>query len=525
MDRRLEPHDSNQLELKLAYFMDPEKLSQSYQVEAYMFVPRTLGLTAESYPAERFFEDMAAFVRLKTPGVALSALARDDQATAWFEVVEEGLKRLLSGELGGGERVSRGMKVLGCIYRAALRDEVLRVLNRLQAPLSGEPETRAVDLESRWQVADAFLMDLQSAVGRLRKLGADCEQALVPDDVGEVWSHVDEYVAVVAEDVCTKIVEVLDAVSQAEDTSLMELRERFASEAVSAYHHRRVRDYPSRVQPDEENEGFTHRRRILKRVVSSVLYLNMRKETPSRLGSDVIGMFAAAAAMLFAVMATIWAQREWQFDSTPFVVAAVISYMIKDRIKEWFKVYFGKRLGKKRPGFVRKVRDVQGRVVGRCAENYDVLNPSDLEPELMRLRHLDHPGDVAASGRPEAVLRYMKEVTLDYGKVSEVLSGVSGLNDIIRFNLGRLRRRMDAPYETYRLVNPTSKELTSVRCARVYHVNFILRILSGDKLEVERVRVVVDQRGIKRIEHLTTGSRVDAITEPVADMVELDDLE
>ena len=40
-----------------------------------------------------------------------------------------------------------------------------------------------------------------------------------------------------------------------------------------------------------------------------------------------------------------------------------------------------------------------------------------------------------------------------------------------------------------------------------------------------RVRVVVDQRGIKRIEHLTTSARVDAISEPVADMVELDDLD
>ena len=176
-----------------------------------------------------------------------------------------------------------------------------------------------------------------------------------------------------------------------------------------------------------------------------------------------------------------------------------------------------------------KVRDERGRIVGRCSESFDLLGSEDVPPELFQLRHLDHPSEAAAQGRPETVLQYVKEVELDAEKLSETLEGVSGLNDIVRFNLGRLRRRMDAPYETYRLVHPTNHELVSVRCARVYHVNLILRIVSGASSEVstelERVRVVVDQRGIKRIEHLTTGARVgaiDTVSEPLADLSEMD---
>jgi hypothetical protein len=76
------------------------------------------------------------------------------------------------------------------------------------------------------------------------------------------------------------------------------------------------------------------------------------------------------------------------------------------------------------------------------------------------------------------------------------------LTDILRFNVRRLRARMDAPYEDRQVVEPATRELMTVRCASIHHVNLLLRLVAEGETRFERFRVVLDQRGIKRIEHL-----------------------
>ena len=80
-----------------------------------------------------------------------------------------------------------------------------------------------------------------------------------------------------------------------------------------------------------------------------------------------------------------------------------------------------------------------------------------------------------------------------------------GVNDIIRFNFDRLRSRMDDPEELYRYIHPRTREVTETMCARVYHVNLVLRMTTGgggdpSNVHLDRVRVVLDRRGIQRVE-------------------------
>ena len=69
-----------------------------------------------------------------------------------------------------------------------------------------------------------------------------------------------------------------------------------------------------------------------------------------------------------------------------------------------------------------------------------------------------------------------------------------------------------APAEIYTLVHPTTQSLVEVACGRVYHLNVVLRTTSGtgsaSRVELERVRVVLDQSGIKRVERVYPGEAV-----------------
>lgn len=530
VDRRLEPHDSNQLELKLAYGIEPGRRTQRYRVETYIFVPTTLGLTSKSYPSERFYEDTAGFIRLKTPTVALASLADDTQAQTSFEPITELLKSLLSGDQKDTAGAIRRLKLLGCIYRRAFRDEMLDVLERFDrlAP-AGSAAAYAGDAELAEELI-TFRDQVEASKRRLSALGRHCESAAMHLEVREIWRRVDEYVSIVAEDVATKLVEATDERLGPGETGgpLKSARELLADLAVASYQHRRARGYPSFVNEDAENEVLTHRRRVLKRTVASSLYLDLLHERPGRYLQDVIGMVAAAAAMLFAVYVTIEAQEAWPDFGGPFIAVAVVSYMIKDRIKEWGKRYLAKPLRRFLPDHVVKVVDSEGREVGECRETFALVGHSELDADIIRLRHIDHPTASAEAGRPETVFHYAKDVVLSSSGLSAQLPGIEALSDIIRFNLGRLRRRMDNPYEDYRLVHPERRELMSVPCARVYHVNIVLKVTSGRgqsaTVETERARVIVDQRGIKRIETvaLSGTSTPSRRHDPTVDMSEME---
>ncbi len=517
LDRRLEPHDANQLELKLAYLLRPGQ-RQSYRVETFMFIPRSLGLDGYTYGAERFYEDTSVFVRLKTPRVPIGILARAGQSDEWFGPIRDALKTPVPLRPRQATRLASRLKLLGCIYRSSLRDVLIRVGDQFaQLPPIDTGLAGVRERELAGSIVE-LVAEVRRALDRLRELGHGAERDDVPAQVRETWFAVDEYTALVAEDVSTALVELVDerVGAWSDDASpLTSVRDVVAEMAVGHYHYRRARAYPSYVLEDDENEAFPYRRRILKRIVSSALYLDIRHEEAGRITRDLIGMVAAAAAMLFAVLVGIWAQLAYGVFSMPFIVAAVISYMIKDRIKEWGKRYLGRRFARWVPDHVIQILDAEGRrVIGRCAEACRVVDPHRLDPEIQRLRHIDHPSTVAEDGRPEVVVHYSKEITLESEALGEHLDGLEGLNDIIRFNVSRLRERMDAPYETYRLVHPETWELVSVPCARVYHVNFVLRLTSGRgrdrQVETERVRLIVDQRGIKRVELVDATSQATA---------------
>jgi len=522
IDPRLEAHDANQLELKLSYLVEPGVKRQHYLVETHMFVPRTLGVTGQSYGIAAFFEDTQTFVRLKTPTVALEALAKAGHGERWFSPVRAELDRLLGGDTslrrGAMDGLVRSLKLLASIYRSAVRDEG-RMLQQKFIALEVDVEGAAMREQEIARHLTTFIEHLESALARFRSVGNRCEHAIVPQVVRETWSAVDEYVAVYIEDTTTGLVGACDErLRRAEDSPLAPIRERLADIAIAAYKYRRSHGYPSYAVPGASNEDLPRRVRILKRIVSSVLYLDLRKEEGGVLQKDIIAGVAAAIAMLFAALVSLWAQSSLGTWSGTFIAVLVASYIIKDRLKDWGKRYLGRRFSRWVPDYVTAIQSPDGDdVIGQCREAVRVVDVDRIDPAILELRHMDHPSEVASHGRPEVVVRYVKEVVLDSEGLQQALEGVEGLNDIIRFNFARFRQRMDEPVEVRKIVHPTNRSVVAVTCARVYHVNVILKITRGEGRKdasswMERVRVVLDQGGLKRVESVgqATGSRVTA---------------
>ncbi|MEE2827573.1 MAG: hypothetical protein VX498_00175 [Myxococcota bacterium] len=494
LEFRLDRHDRTQLELKLGYGLRPEKGKQSYRVETYIFVPRVLALTQLNYDSSRFYADTATFIRMTTPKVPLSSLSKKTAVKPWAADLKEAIDRFADGRSGDVTSAEQGLKLLACVFKGAVRDARLSTRQSLEVALAAE------DTESAAGILSAFADDVRSALRRLHKIGERSEQDGVPAQLVEAWRAVDEYSSLLAEEALTDLVVQVEA---AGDTAgLKGALDEVRDLAIAQYRHRRGREFGSYAVVDDRNEYLPHRWRVLKRYVSSSLYLKVARESTGVLASDIIGMFAAGAAMLFATMALLVIQARWATSlSMAFVGTMVVAYIIKDRIKELGKRHLGRRLSRGLADHVVIIRGETGRKIGTAKERFDVHDVEKLPPEVQALRYSDLESHEAIEGRPETVLAYSKDIRLSSKKLQRQFAGATGLTDVVRLNMQPLMARMDDAWEVYRYVHPQTREIYETRCARVYHINVLLRLESqGEEATLVRVRVVMDKKGIRRVE-------------------------
>jgi hypothetical protein len=115
----------------------------------------------------------------------------------------------------------------------------------------------------------------------------------------------------------------------------------------------------------------------------------------------------------------------------------------------------------------------------------------------MDLRHRDHITEIENTWRAEKVFHYVKEIALFSGKLDR-RSRKTALTDIARFHLRSFLLKMDEPRAELFVLRGDRSE--AVPAARVYHVNLVIKFTDADRVRYERVRLVLDQDGIKRLE-------------------------
>jgi hypothetical protein len=136
------------------------------------------------------------------------------------------------------------------------------------------------------------------------------------------------------------------------------------------------------------------------------------------------------------------------------------------------------------------------------------VQEKDVPKPVLQARNKDLFADLANAGYGESIICYTKDVVLyadAFEKVSVDMPTMTGLNDITRYDVRRFLKKMAEPVQERLYL--TNDELTTITSHKVYHLNLISRYrVLEPKAEKEkshtRVRVVLNQKGIKRIEQM-----------------------
>lgn len=505
LDSRIKLHDRHRFEIKLDIDLDASPKS-SYEVETYFFIPRSLNIGPHNYGKERFYNSTQRYIRWRTPKISLGKLCDPALSTSPLNRIRTDLGRVLAGagdqELA--DKICDELRLLGCIIRGEIRDYV-RIFAEGLATYGG-----AVPAAQRrlfvGEGLDNFLGDLKSLEAALASLKAEISDPAVPQKVRETMAFFDEYVSLTLEEYLTSLVEALRSGPGA--GGRFEGVEKGVLAIVTAQsRYRQAMKYPSVLVPGSSNETIIYRRGVLKKFMSGVLYLRAEFSEWESLTQVFFGL-AAGGAMLFAVLVTLFFQRRYAMDSLPFVLAVVISYIFKDRIKDWLKLLFSKSLTRWISDRKIDILDSSGGArIGLLKEGSTFIPGRDVPPDISRLRRIDNITSVDEAGKPERVFKYKKEIVLYPEVIMKRHQRRRDLNDIMRFNIRDVVEQADDSSVDYPYVDPASGELRSAACARVYHMNLVLKYTYVSRegrvnMNYERIRIVLNKDGIVRLEEV-----------------------
>ena len=468
-------HDRTHLEINLEH----PTIADGRTWEAWIFLPESFRLGPDTYSAQRIGADIQSRVRLSAPELLLSDVSGAVGNAA--AVVSSSDADVANDEL----------KVFACSVREAVARATLDV--------------RMADSTEAMTAGAGVLVDtVESAITSIRETVLPAAERAGPS-VAETAGWVDEHLSEVIETAMVKLVKDLSRRKSAAPVVA-----RLTQVAVNEARHRAsFTDEPS-VSSDSstfELEQVERRRHALKRLTSSVLWLELEAGDARSRAEHTLHSVAAGIAMTFAVAAALWYGTP--NDATDLWVwggLAVLAYMGKDRLKALLQDAFTGYIDKRYPNRKWTIRHgASGLEIATGEEKYRFFGPDELPPDVARFRRDLQRDSLGETLELDSILHHRKRIVVDADAVRTVDQRVESLTEILRIDVARWLTHTDDPSRSVTMADPESGELFKSSLPRAYDVTILHRLSpTGVDTTWSAARVVLSRKGIRRVDQLDT---------------------
>lgn len=271
----------------------------------------------------------------------------------------------------------------------------------------------------------------------------------------------------------------------------------------------------SAEESDIERERRLVRMSHLKKFFQSNTFIDVnRRESAKKITESTATIGTAAAALIAAMLETYSRSNisNMAFNGVVVISLGVIFYTLRDRLKDWAKVRFQEKALKMFPDY-EQVLVAGDKKVGVAKEWFHLMTSKELPDEVRDLRKSASASEME-SRLPEDIFHCRKVQEVNVNNVDKAKTQLfnQALHENTRINFERYLKHMDDPFKEIVDLDATGR-FRKLRSHRVYHfylcVKTVTKPLSknaaaqGPRREQTLVyRVVIDKRGIARIENL-----------------------
>lgn len=485
IDIQVRIHDRFSVEFKIGYLVKKDRPHTDFMLNAWMFLPDKLDINAATYTKKQFYRDVKSDIRLITPIYSLEELANEEAlpfqflAVAFNELADEPTAENL-------QEAEYQVKMFCTIARSAVRRATERVW-------------LYTDTGERAEAIRRYEEQVRRIVGQYRELRdllpeeGKGEEARLSHGFGEEFlSNQIEY----------HTFELLKKLKRRDEACLSRVQGNLLEMVREEIAYRRSRGWAviEKNSPDR-NRTVLYRLRMLQTYMENHLFLNANRKKDGAVAEQVSFSIAAGISMIFATAIAFSFQQKYGNFTMPLFVALVVSYMLKDRIKELTRYYFVHRLAKKY--FDNKtVISIKDKPIGWIKEGVDFITEDHVPEEVMEKRDRSDLLEATNRHTTEKIILYRTLVRIDGQTLDECNQHeVSGIHNIQRFNVSSFILKMhnrEMPLEV-----PDDKGgYETVLGERTYYINLLMQLKSEEKIDYKRFRLILSRNGIEGIEKL-----------------------
>ncbi len=262
----------------------------------------------------------------------------------------------------------------------------------------------------------------------------------------------------------------------------------------------------------------------LKKFFQSKMFVDVEKGATAK---QLAEPFATAGAGLAGLWAAFFAGKvnpqmaDMGLGGSAVLASGVFAYVMRDRIKDWAKIYFTRQASHYFPDHRQRL-SVEKNEIGKTKEWLRLIDRKSLPQEILTLRRESNFSELE-NELPEDVVHYRVERQMK----SVVIPGVGkdwAFQDVLRVNMNRYLSGLDDAYKEIATFDPVG-ELGRNRCHRAYPLTMVLvsrsacwekparrRWLEADKGENTTshliCRVWLDKTGVSRVERLKSSTKL-----------------
>ncbi|MBQ7222897.1 MAG: hypothetical protein IJS02_05480 [Bacteroidales bacterium] len=464
IDIQTKIHDKFSIEFKVGLVLRKKLDINEFNVAMWLFFPNGLDINPSSYTKNDFYRDVKSNVRLMTPHFHLAGIAGGEAIP---------LKNLKNAARESREAFDFQCKLFAAIVKSALRNDTALIYK------TEDEDTLKLAYTRFAENAKEILHGYES----VRKLATS-----------EIYEYCGEFICNKIEKLSFRVMEHIR-----KDGRYPELIELYTETVREVNEYQKKHGYATLSKKNPQgNSDYIYRHSVLKKIVESQLYLRAPKKRDGALVEQAYYSIAAGLAMLFATVVAWSFQRTFGNLTWPLFIALIISYMMKDRIKELMRFYFSHKMGSRY--FDKKAKMIlREQEIGWLKEAMDFV-PKDKIPQNILEIAGEKPVFEGEKLLTDAkVLLYRKRIHIDSEKLDAGTFYESpGINDIMRLQVNNYLQKMDDPQTEASIINAKGEQ-EQLLCNRYYYINVVIQYEHFDQIDNLHFRIKLSKDGISEL--------------------------
>lgn len=476
IEENISIHSNYTLEVKLGFIPEKERKQSRFAVNTWLFIPPNLDIHATTYDKKDFYRDVKSNIRLITPVFTLTEII-ESQSSPLLKL-EHSVPSLIRATTAEIDNFEHHTRMFLSVVKSALRNVTLSISNPKPFNNTAPKVEQLID-------------QLNTILSRYRHLEQHIAVRSIDQKISSYYHIGDEYLSNVIEYNCFKLLKALQdkAGSAAQINALIALIE-------DELRYKKSKGMLT-VESDstDHNRAFVTRLGYLKKYAENVLFVAATKKQGSVLKQQLYYSLAAGISMVFATAVAFSFQRTYGNFTMPFFVALVVSYMLKDRIKELGRYYFAHKSGSGYFDLKTKI-SLNGINFAKSKEAMDFIEEYKVPRAVLRKRGRPALSANESNMHPESILLYRKLLTLDRKKLGKCSDyAINGFHDIVRINFHHFTSMMDNPAVPL-FVHQNGQKTATVNGEKTYEMHLVLQL---NDTEMHHYRLVMSRDGIKEL--------------------------